>query len=132
MPRKKALAVSSATGGSAALAAKPGFMAGFTRANSPRPKKKARQLKPQDLTNVLRNLATLVGNGVSLPKALATLAQEDSLAKCHDVLEAVRRKVETGAPFSTALAECMEGCDQITASQIRVGERAGKLAESLR
>ena len=32
--------------------------------------KKTRRLKPTDLTNILRNLATLVGNGVPLPKAL--------------------------------------------------------------
>jgi type II secretory pathway component PulF len=94
-------------------------------------KRKQRRLRPHELTDILRNLSTLVGNGVPLPKALATLAQEDSLAKHRDVLNAVRRKVETGAHFSAALSECLESCDKITTSQIKVGERAGNLAETL-
>src|SRR3954453_9645985 len=65
-------------------------------------KRKPRRLKPHELTDILRNLATLVGNGVPLPKALATLAQEDALARHREVLNAVRRKVETGAHFSAA------------------------------
>ena len=39
------------------------------------------KIKKKDLTFVLRNLATLVENGLSLPKALATLAKERSLKK---------------------------------------------------
>jgi type IV pilus assembly protein PilC len=132
MPRRKHFSSGPAHAVAGTLSAKlgSGFVGGISRDRSIA-KKKPRRLKPQDLTNILRNLATLVGNGVSLPKALATLAQEDSLAKCHEVLDAVRRKVETGAPFSSALAECMDGCDHITTSQIRVGERAGNLAETL-
>jgi type II secretory pathway component PulF len=131
MPRKRlASGTSQAAAGSLAAKSWLALTAGWSLGGS-RGAKKKRQLKPADLTNILRNLATLVGNGVPLPKALATLAQEDSLAKHHEVLNAVRRKVETGAPFSMALAECLEGCDQITTSQIRVGERAGTLAETL-
>jgi type IV pilus assembly protein PilC len=132
MSRRKAFTSQPSPATAGTLAAKPWLklVANWSLGGS-RGARKSRRLKPQDLTDILRNLATLVGNGVSLPKALATLAQEDSLAKYHDVLDAVRRKVETGAPFSTALAECMEGCDQITTSQIRVGERAGNLAETL-
>ncbi len=118
-------------GASGTLAAKPGAGLNAGWSFTWTSKKKPRRLKPVDLTNILRNLSTLVGNGVPLPKALATLAQEDSLAKHRDVLNAVRRKVETGAPFSSALAECLDACDKITTSQIRVGERAGTLADTL-
>jgi type II secretory pathway component PulF len=76
-------------------------------------------------------LATLVGNGVPLPRALATLAQEDSLARHRGVIDALRRKVETGAPFSTAVLEVPGVCDRLTASQLRIGERSGTLAETL-
>jgi type IV pilus assembly protein PilC len=133
MPRKRNLNAGSPSAAAGTLAARlgGGLSASFSRGGAAGQKKKTRKLKPVDLTNILRNLATLVGNGVPLPKALATLAQEDSLAKHHEVLNAVRRKVETGAPFSAALAECLESCDKITTSQIRVGERAGTLAETL-
>jgi type II secretory pathway component PulF len=93
--------------------------------------KKARRMRPHELTFILRNLCTLVGNGVPLPKALATLAQEDTLAKHKDSLDAIRRKVETGTPFSAAMAEFPNVCDRITAVQIRIGERAGTLVDTL-
>jgi type IV pilus assembly protein PilC len=132
MPRRKRFSGDTPTA-AGALAASPGlgsFLSGLSLGGS-KASRKPRRLKPQDLTNILRNLSTLVGNGVPLPKALATLAQEDSLAKHREAIDAVRRKVETGAPFSTALAECLDACDRITTSQIRVGERAGTLAETL-
>jgi type II secretory pathway component PulF len=91
----------------------------------------SRKLRPHEFTFILRNLATLVGNGVPLPRALATLAQEDTLARHREVLDALRRKVETGAPLSTALLDVPGVCDRLTASQIRIGERAGALAEAL-
>ncbi|HMO84685.1 MAG TPA: type II secretion system F family protein [Lacipirellulaceae bacterium] len=90
-----------------------------------------RRMKPNELTFILRNVATLVGNGVPLPKALAPLAREDSLARHRSALAAIRRKVETGAPFSVAMLECPGVCDRLTASQIRIGERSGTLAETL-
>jgi type II secretory pathway component PulF len=93
--------------------------------------RRAKGLRSHELTFVLRNVATLVGNGVPLPRALATLAQEDTLARHRDILNAIRRKVETGTPFSTALAECPGVCDRLTAAQIKIGERAGTLAETL-
>src|SRR5918994_5662867 len=40
-------------------------------------------------------------------------------------------KGAAGAPFSSALTECLDACDKITTSQIRVGERAGTLADTL-
>ncbi len=67
-----------------------------------------------------------------LPKALATLAQEDSLARHRGTLGAICRKVETGAPFSAAILDCPGVCDPLTASQIRIGERSGTLAETLK
>lgn len=94
-------------------------------------KREKRSLKAGELTFLLRNLATLVGNGVPLPKALATLAEEDSLSRHRSTIDAVRRKVETGTPFSVALSELHGVCDRLTASQIRIGERAGTLAETL-
>jgi type IV pilus assembly protein PilC len=132
MPRRKRFSADTPTA-AGAIAASPGlgaFLGGLSL-GAAKASRKPRRLKPQDLTNILRNLSTLVGNGVPLPKALATLAQEDSLAKHREAIDAVRRKVETGAPFSTALAECLDSCDKITTSQIRVGERAGTLAETL-
>jgi type II secretory pathway component PulF len=51
-----------------------------TRAKTGRRKAKSEQtLKDRDLIFILRNLATLTSSGVSLPKALGTLAEEKAL-----------------------------------------------------
>ena len=88
-------------------------------------------LKPQEMTYILSNLSTLVGNGVPLPKALATLAKEDTLSKHRDVLDALRRKVESGMAFSAAIAQS-NIVDSLTVNQIRLGERSGTLPDTLR
>ena len=94
-------------------------------------KTKSERLKQHELTFILRTLSTLVNNGVSLPKALGTLAREETLAKHHHLLESLRRKVESGVSFSTALSQFPQVCDQLTVSQIRLGERSGTLADTL-
>jgi type IV pilus assembly protein PilC len=62
---------------------------------------------------------------------LATLAREETLAKHRHLLDSLRRKVESGVSFSSALNQFPQVCDPITASQIRLGERSGTLAETL-
>lgn len=89
------------------------------------------RVKPHELTFILQTLSTLVSNGVSLPKALGTLAREETLARHGHLLDTLRRKVETGVSFSAALSQFPQVCDAITVSQIRLGERSGTLAETL-
>ncbi len=95
-------------------------------------KKSSNHFKPHELTFIMRTLSTLLVNGVSLPKALGTLAKEDTLAKHREVLDALRRKVESGVAFSTAVSYFPHMCDAITVNQIRVGERSGTLGDTLR
>ncbi|MEQ8838081.1 MAG: type II secretion system F family protein, partial [Lacipirellulaceae bacterium] len=96
-----------------------------------KPRNGTQKMKPAEMTFILRNLSTLVSNGVPLPKALATLAKEDTLAKHRDVLDSLRRKVEGGSMFSTALAAFPHMADNITLAQIRLGERSGTLVDTL-
>lgn len=96
-----------------------------------KPRNKSEGFKSHELTFVLRTLSTLLENGVSLPKALGTLAREESLAKHHDILDALRRKVESGMSFSAALSQFPGVCDSLTISQLRVGEKSGTLGNTL-
>ena len=96
-----------------------------------KPRNGTHKMKPAEMTFILRNLSTLVSNGVPLPKALATLAKEDTLAKHRDVLDSLRRKVEGGSMFSTALGAFPHMADNITLAQIRLGERSGTLVDTL-
>jgi type IV pilus assembly protein PilC len=117
--------------GAAAAPANPMWDVGSWWHNIAARHKKSERLKSHELTFILRTLSTLVSNGVSLPKALATLAREESLARHHNILDALRRKIEAGVPFSAALAQYPQICDPLTVSQIRLGERSGTLADTL-
>src|SRR3954471_6995414 len=89
------------------------------------------KLKDRDLVFILRNLATLTASGVPLPKALSTLAAEKALEKHSEMLNSVRRKLENGEAFSTALADFGDTFDAVMVNQIKVGEHAGTLGETL-
>ncbi len=91
----------------------------------------ATRLSNHEVTQVFTNLATLLENGVSLPKALGALSEERSLDRCRDVLLGVRRRLESGDLFSTALAEYKSCFDSLTVNQVKVGERSGALGEAL-
>ncbi len=89
------------------------------------------QFTKDEVTFVLRNLATLCENGVSLPKAIGAMAEERSLEKRRDLLKTLRRRIESGDSFSNALTKIGSSFDNLTISQIRVGERSGTLPETL-
>ena len=95
--------------------------------------KKAGQakLKDRDLVFILRNLSTLTQSGVSLPKALATLAAEKALGRHSEMLHAIRRHLESGETFSSALARYGGAFDPVMINQIKVGEHSGTLGDTL-
>ncbi|MEM8944050.1 MAG: type II secretion system F family protein [Planctomycetota bacterium] len=132
--RKRFTAAAAAAGSTSAVSQASAPTGGLGQLWHVLTKKRKRNdhLKPQELTFILSNLSTLVGNGVPLPRALATLAKEDTLAKHRDVLEALRRKVESGMPFSTAVSQFPHIADGLTINQIRLGERSGTLSETLK
>jgi type IV pilus assembly protein PilC len=92
---------------------------------------KQQKLKDRDLVFILRNLATLTESGVSLPKALGTLAEEKALEKHRNMLQSIRRHLENGESFSAALAHYGASFDTVMVNQIKVGEHAGTLGETL-
>jgi type IV pilus assembly protein PilC len=93
--------------------------------------KSQQKLKDRDLVFILRNLATLTGSGVSLPKALGTLAEEKALSKQREMLLSIRRHLENGESFSTALSHFGATFDTVMVSQIKVGEHSGTLNDAL-
>ena len=113
------------TGGTTAVVSGP-RVGRFGPSRSAEPK-----LKRRELAFILRNLATLVSNGLSLPKSLDTLAREHSMRKHTEMLGTLRRKVETGEVFSRALAEFPRTFNKVMVNQIRAGEKAGTLSEAL-
>jgi type IV pilus assembly protein PilC len=136
MRRTKKITLTGATPIAAAVATRP---RGGATASTPwwRPQLTRRstvgppKLKDRDLVFILRNLATLTGSGVSLPKALGTLAQEKALEKHRDMLHSIRRRLENGETFSAALSHFASSFDTVMVNQIKVGEHSGTLGETL-
>jgi type II secretory pathway component PulF len=89
------------------------------------------KLKERDMVFILRNLSTLTSSGVSLPKALSTLAEEKALEKHSEMLNAIRRRLENGESFSSALAHFGDSFNNVMVNQIKVGEHSGTLGETL-
>ena len=89
------------------------------------------KITQRDLAFILRNLATLTQNGVSLPKALGTLAEERAVGRHRDMILAIRRRLENGESFSFALAQFPATFDVIMVNQVKVGEHSGTLPETL-
>lgn len=90
------------------------------------------QMKPKILTALIRNLVMLLENGLSLPKALATLAEEPSLKKYGWMLKRIRRDLEKGSTFSSALRAFPRTFNDIIIGQIEVGEKSGGMVNTLR
>jgi len=86
----------------------------------------------RQLAFILANLATLVENGVSLPKALLTLSRERSLKKYSELIEGIRLDIESGLAFSKALETHPATFTNLMVNQIRVGEQSGTIAQTLR
>ena len=89
------------------------------------------QIRRKDLVLVLRNLSTLVENGVSLAQALNTVAADDSLRKHRAILNSLAESVRTGKSLSGAMSQFPTTFNSLFINQIRVGERSGTLNETL-
>jgi general secretion pathway protein F len=83
-----------------------------------------------DTARLLRTLATLVGNGLTLPAALKVARGTLSNHALRSTLDAVARKVNAGEPLNAALAAEPE-FPPVAAQLTRVGEETGKLDDML-
>jgi type IV pilus assembly protein PilC len=130
--RKSAMtAAATLTSGHASARSRGDATSGARAKSSRRKIKGPQKLKDRDLVFILRNLATLTGSGVSLPKALGTLAEEKALEKHRDMLQSIRRHLENGESFSASLAHFGATFDNVMVSQIKVGEHSGTLNDTL-
>ena len=89
------------------------------------------KLKKRDLIFIMRNIATLTENGLSLPNALETICREKTLKKYSGMLGDIRQTVENGDTFSGALTKYKAAFGELFISQIKVGEKSGTLPATL-
>lgn len=96
-----------------------------------RQERDAGHLNSKQITYLFEHLSTLLQNGVSLPRSLATLAEEEGADSYRQMIESLRKRLENGESFSGALAHYPGSFDAVLVSQVKVGERAGNLGEAL-
>lgn len=89
------------------------------------------RMRRRDLVFVLSNLATLLENGLSLPRALHTLSRERSLVRYAAMLDNLKRRIENGETFSAAMNAYPAAFPELMVNQVRVGERSGTLPHTL-
>ncbi len=78
-----------------------------------------------------RQLAAMLGSGLPLSKAMGILTNQTRNRHLQEILSGVERDLETGLPFSAAIAKYPELFDRIFVNVVVSGEQVGKLAEVL-
>jgi general secretion pathway protein F len=78
-----------------------------------------------------RQLAGLVGSGLTLERALTALMEEAENERQRDVVAALRAEVNAGASFASALSRFPREFSDIYAAVIGAGEQSGHLAAVL-
>lgn len=96
------------------------------------PGRKKQGLSPRRVGEIFSHLATLLENGVTLPKAILTIANESSMRWGRPLLKSLHSAIERGDSFSKALAREEGMIDEIVIQQIRIGERSGNVPQVLR
>lgn len=90
-----------------------------------------RQVSLQELTIFTRQLATLVGSGLPLQKALASLGRSTREPLFRNQLEGVAERLANGKSFSEALKKYPQTFDTLYVSLVEAAEVSGTLDEIL-
>ncbi|TWT81058.1 Type II secretion system protein F [Planctomycetes bacterium CA13] len=90
------------------------------------------KIRPVPLADLLRLLLMLLENGLSLPKALGSLAADRSAARYRPVLTRLRMTIEAGGLLSDAMKNYPRTFTPMQVQQIRIGEKSGTLEKALR
>lgn len=91
----------------------------------------SQQIRPKDMVYIFRNLSTLLANGLSLNRALATLQEEKSLKKYQSLFVTLEQHVNQGSSLSAALKCFPDSFDELIIHQIAIAERTGSLVETI-
>ena len=89
--------------------------------------RKPRTLRPQELSDLCRQLSTLLASGVSLVRALTIISQDEGIsAGLRRIYESVLGEVRKGSSLSAVL-EAQQVFPTLMLGMIRAGEGSGKL-----
>lgn len=89
------------------------------------------KLSAQQIADVTRELATMLGAGQDLDRALRYALETAPSARMRRVLERIRNSVRDGSPLSQALTREPASFSRLYVGMVRAGEASGRLAEAL-
>ena len=84
-------------------------------------------ISSQDLAICTRQLATLLGAGITLVESLTALTEQVELPRLKKILGVVKQKVNEGSSLADALAEHPKVFTNLYVNMIRAGESSGAL-----
>ncbi len=90
-----------------------------------------RRLKPGELSMITREISDLLGAGMTLGRALHTLAQRREDRARSTLFEELRDEIVRGASLSESLERRPAIFPPLFASMVRAGEESGRLGETL-
>jgi type IV pilus assembly protein PilC len=94
-------------------------------------KLKPKRVKPNELTIMSRQLATMISSGMTLLRAFYVLEDQVENDKLRETVSQVREDIESGLSFSEALAKHPKVFGPLYVAMVRAGEAGGVLEESL-
>jgi len=89
------------------------------------------RIKRDDLVLMARQLATLVGAGVTLLRSFEIIIQQIPSLKLKRVLESIQADIRAGKTFHSAIAKHPKVFSDFWVNLIRMGEAGGHLSQTL-
>ncbi|MEA4882892.1 MAG: type II secretion system F family protein [Clostridia bacterium] len=87
----------------------------------------AKHIGVVQLSLISRQLATMIGSGISLVQALNILVQQIEAPSVRELINEVRRSVEAGETFSNSLAKFPTAFPPLFIYMVEAGEASGSL-----
>ena len=88
-------------------------------------------LTRQEVADITRELAIMLGAGQDLDRALRFLVETAARARARGVIARLREAVRDGSPFATALAQHPRSFSRLYVGLMRAGEAGGQWALTL-
>ncbi len=94
-------------------------------------KRRARKIKPHDITVFTRQLGSMLKAGLTLTQALTIIGRGNVNSTMANMVLAIRNDVEQGSSFTEALSRYPKYFDNLYLGMIEAGEGGGVLENSL-
>ncbi|MEH3053893.1 MAG: type II secretion system F family protein [Patulibacter minatonensis] len=88
-------------------------------------------VKPQDLTIMTRQLATMISSGMTIMRALMIIEAQTQNKTLREALQACGKDIESGTPLSDSLEKYPKIFSPLYVAMVRAGETGGVLDSSL-